>query len=863
MPTRARFSLFHFVLILFSAVAPLAASGGGSASVQRVVRQFLARHPEISASETQIGRAVRSLGIVVRGERWIDAAEKTGGRAGAERQVLFALRAAGAVFQRPDFAARNVPASKTIAQKMPASPVADRRTTTSASSPIIRGAVSNDDCANALEIGLASDDNSTIDATNDGSADCGDSTTSPDIWYHFTAPDAGPFYFDTLGSQFDTVLSIHSACPGTEGNQLSCDDDQFGSLRSGLLWLAGSPGDGVYIRVAGYGGRTGQVHFTVSRPGKITGKVTAEGSGDPLGDVEIRLGVIGGGDTSAATSQSDGTYETELLPSGPNFYLATTVGDLSPYLDELYHELPCDQGCPPQGGTPITVPPGGSTDNVDFTLALGGKITGKVTDSLDQPLQGIQLVVLDASGNDLAHAETQSDGTYETLPGLPSGTYYVQTYDTPLLLDEIYDNVPCASHCDPLTGAGVAVTAGSTTPGIDFQLVTGGTISGTVTEETSNTPLDAIDLRLFDADGFEIDYTQTAGDGTYLFSAGLPTGTYTVLANPIHNWVGELWNNHPCVNCDPANGDGVAVTLGLTTPNINFALALGGKVSGTVTRASDGAPLENVDVYLLDSTGYKIDAAGTASDGTYQTSLGLPSGTYHAVTRNSDGYIDEREDGAVCIGSCDPAAGAGFGVTAPSVTSGVDFALAAGGGISGTIVDSPGGHPQPSSAVRIFDEAGGLIEEDAAQADGSYTMQTGLPTGNYRAAARDYDHLVGQLYPDLPCPFALCPVGPGDPIPVLSPLVTPGIDFALEDRPIAADGFESAGFGGWTNGSGAAPLCAHPICEPDPVPLAAGCDPCVDLIRAANPYCTGEWSPDCVEDTYTVCGVTTCEWIWN
>ncbi len=102
-------------------------------------------------------------------------------------------------------------------------------------------------------------------ASNDGSADCGSSESNPDIWYQFTAgASPGTLRLTMCGSRNnagadtgpDTVLSVHGGCPGTAGNELTCNDDGFAlgcnSLDSQVV-LALSPGQNVKIRVSHFG----------------------------------------------------------------------------------------------------------------------------------------------------------------------------------------------------------------------------------------------------------------------------------------------------------------------------------------------------------------------------------------------------------------------------------------------------------------------------------------------------------------------------------------------------------------------------------------------------------------------------------
>jgi len=96
------------------------------------------------------------------------------------------------------------------------------------------GAAQNDACAQALivEVGETYEGDSST-ATNDGQASCGASLLSPDVWFRYVPATAGQVAVDTLGSSYDTVLSVHSACPGTVANELECNDDIQG-LQSGV-----------------------------------------------------------------------------------------------------------------------------------------------------------------------------------------------------------------------------------------------------------------------------------------------------------------------------------------------------------------------------------------------------------------------------------------------------------------------------------------------------------------------------------------------------------------------------------------------------------------------------------------------------
>lgn len=94
-------------------------------------------------------------------------------------------------------------------------------------------------------------------ATRDGFATCEQEITGTDAWYRFIPNVTARYGFNLCSTNpsWDSVLSIHSACPaGQLSNTLACDDDfctDFGlsSVTSAANLVAGQT---YYIRVAGF-----------------------------------------------------------------------------------------------------------------------------------------------------------------------------------------------------------------------------------------------------------------------------------------------------------------------------------------------------------------------------------------------------------------------------------------------------------------------------------------------------------------------------------------------------------------------------------------------------------------------------------
>ena len=126
---------------------------------------------------------------------------------------------------------------------------------------------SNDDCSNAIVYTTGSTATGTLaGATNDGEAACGASSSAADAWFVMTPTQSGYLRLDTCGSTFDTVLSVHTACPGTNVNEIACDDDAgsqapcAGTFQS-VLAFGVTTGTTYHIRIAGYAGSLGSYNL--------------------------------------------------------------------------------------------------------------------------------------------------------------------------------------------------------------------------------------------------------------------------------------------------------------------------------------------------------------------------------------------------------------------------------------------------------------------------------------------------------------------------------------------------------------------------------------------------------------------------
>jgi hypothetical protein len=179
----------------------------------------------------------------------------------------------------------------------------------------IGSAVGNDACgAGEIVVPNSSHTGCTIGATIDGGQTCMVSSNgTPDVWYQLVAPCTGTITLDTFGSSLDTVLSVHSGCPGTILNVIGCDDDFAPFLPYSLVTVPVTAGQVYRIRVAGKGGAVGQFTLNV---GDCAPPCPADLNADGVvgaSDLSILLGAWAAGPGSQADLDHSGSVDSADL----------------------------------------------------------------------------------------------------------------------------------------------------------------------------------------------------------------------------------------------------------------------------------------------------------------------------------------------------------------------------------------------------------------------------------------------------------------------------------------------------------------------------------------------------------------------
>ena len=268
-----------------------------------------------------------------------------------------------------------------------------------------------------------------------------------------------------------------------------------------------------------------------------------------------------------------------------------------------------------------------------------------------------------------------------------------------IFIDKLYGEIPCAAvDCDVRRGAPVTVTAGGTTTGVDFGMTKGASsdFGGFGSGKVS----------VFDDRGVELTGVVRSTFLSFQQIVGLPPGTYFIKSGS------QLHSGITCHDCPPTSGTPIVIRPGdlsfpMTSmgPGLNFGTPPVRRIGGTIADAVGAAPLSTIAVDVVTGAGQVVARAVTDMFGRYSVGP-LAPGTYYVRTSNDRGYVDEVYNDLLCA-TCDPRTGTPVTVGAGSDVAGIDFALAAGGIISGAVADTDD-LPLASIPVSLFSGGGAL-----------------------------------------------------------------------------------------------------------------------------------------------------------
>jgi protocatechuate 3,4-dioxygenase beta subunit len=491
------------------------------------------------------------------------------------------------------------------------------------------------------------------------------------------------------------------------------------------------------------------IDFSLELNGRVTGQVTDD-AGNLLLYTSITIYSPSGSVVSGGSTGSSGTY-VSITPPGTYYVHARgpCAWENGQYI--CYHKEYYDDAPDKLSAQLVTVASGVDT-NIDFALSKGGSMAGRITDEDGNPLSDIYVFVYDTEWNYIDDTwNVDENGNYE-ITNLRAGDYHVQAYsyipdswgDPGDYLIEYYNDVKDWTMSVP-----VRVEANVQTTGIDFALTLGGSISGTVLDDSGNIlPLSGYDLMVdaIDSNWESVTLGLTNDDGTYRIG-GLLSGRYYVRTDSTYFG----WEQNPDVideyyddTVDWQDAKALSVKVGKDTPNINFNITLTGSgttptyeygtVSGRVLDEA-GNPIittSGIYIYAYDSSG-NYTGSGYTQNGYY--TMNVTAGTRFLKTWvNNGSYMPEYYNDKQSLETADPVI-----VNANAETGGIDFVLARSGSISGRITDDSG-NPLSGNII-VYDSQWNYVRYGYSDSSGYYTAYGPLPTGSYYVRA---EHFYGS-----------------------------------------------------------------------------------------------------------------------
>lgn len=519
--------------------------------------------------------------------------------------------------------------------------------------------------------------------------------------------------------------------------------------------------------------------------GKITGRVT-DASGAGFANVNVRAygfpdAVYG---TKFATTDVAGYYTVTALYPGLYYMEFDPPGKV--YLAEYY-----DNQLELVASKPVTALLNSITPNINAQLAIGGGITGKVTNASNEPLENVAVYAYSSLLDPTADASTNTDasGVY-TLTPLSAGARYVR-FVAPFYgedyASEYYNNKVTRSTANPVNivvNQTILAADGdnheNTVPNINAVLEkSAGSIRGKITDDKGAAVADVkVYAYASPVESVAEGLGTSDASGSYTITALAP-GNYYLHFDPIYNThLSEYYNDQFTL----ASSDPVNVKANTATTNINAVLQKLnvpenglGTISGKVT-TSAGKPVNSALVSLYRSTTSfsAYTYVHTNASGLY-TFTSVPTGVYYPLftppsTPEYQGYLSEYYNNKHRALNADP-----ITLTANITLTNINAALDIGGAMTGKVTDPSGNGIKAVSVVLASLPGGAAVASANTDASGAYTVSKLLQDNYYvQFRAPSTLNLLTEYYNNQHSSSAAAPVA------ITLGVTTTGINAQLE-----------------------------------------------------------------------------------
>lgn len=312
-----------------------------------------------------------------------------------------------------------------------------------------------------------------------------------------------------------------------------------------------------------------------------------------------------------------------------------------------------------------------------------------------------------------------------------------------------------------------------------------GAISGYVSEDVNDVPLERAQVRVLDAESGRIAATVYTDENGHYVATGLAPGKYLLHADAVgQNYLPEWYDDVP----SREDATPVEVVANLTLIGIDFGLTEGAIISGLVIEESviTGAvivPIPGTAITIGPLGENRVIGKGiTGNDGRYKVDR-LPAGSYWVQAANERAYcLPEYWDDKPTLDTADEVV-----AVAGKETENINFALQYGGSISGVVrplrsdlaeaadpADATDARPFAFRVTAYEWESNEAVKTVSVSVGGRYHL-TSLPVGRYAIYAFDPDNqYLPEYYDDVRV------IEEATPVQVVKGRETKGIDFALD-----------------------------------------------------------------------------------
>jgi hypothetical protein len=302
--------------------------------------------------------------------------------------------------------------------------------------------------------------------------------------------------------------------------------------------------------------------------------------------------------------------------------------------------------------------------------------------------------------------------------------------------------------------------------GTDFALSFPGSASGTVFSVTNAAPIAGAVVEFVSTGGDSLRaMTQANGD----YSIQMPPGIWSATIEHASSHLRLQWANLPCTfGCPAATGTPIAIAASANTANIDFALTLGGSISGFTGIGTSTTDFPGVLVFAADGT--LVEDTGVATASAYRTRVGLPSGEYFVrsfgCATAATGLCVHRIFAFVpCELDCNPLTGDPVGVVAGADTASINLSIHLGCRIRAQVREYATHRELPLARIQVFDSSGALVRDSQVDPETSgYNIDPlrAVNLGQYFVKVSSPAH-VDELYDNIACEDG-CAVTAGTPV---------------------------------------------------------------------------------------------------